>query len=168
MTLPRFFPAFSARPSTRTDVIRALIGSLVCLLHWPRLTSPSLLSGVVKRAKYACAREIASHEIGHTRVTFLAKENVFTRASCIAYSTIHKKNEGKLVVGCFETPLKNVEWVLCIAVTPELFTKLIRSKHEWFKLRRYTSPLDSSEEPLFVPAEEKNPISLIRKPVLSG
>lgn len=103
MTLPRFFPAFSARPSTRTDVIRALIGSLVCLLHWPRLTSPSLLSGVVKRAKYACAREIAS------RVTFLAKENVFTRASCIAYSTIHKKNEGKLVVGCFETPLKNVE-----------------------------------------------------------
>lgn len=109
MTLPRFFPAYSARPSTRTDVIRALIGSLVCLLHWPRLTSPSLLSGVVKRAKYACAREIASHEIGHTRVTFLAKENVFTRASCIAYSTIHKKNEGKLVVGCFETPLKNVE-----------------------------------------------------------
>ena len=108
MTLPRFFPAFSARPSTRTDVIRALISSLVCLLHWPRLTSPSLLSGVVKRAKYASAREIASHEVGHTRVAFLAKENVFTLASCIAYSTIPKENEEILVVCCFETPLKNV------------------------------------------------------------
>lgn len=79
VTLPRFFPAFSARPSTRTDVIRALIGSLVCLLHWPRLTIPSLLSGVVKRAKYASAREIARHEVGHTRVAFLANGN-FLRA----------------------------------------------------------------------------------------
>lgn len=79
VTLPRVFLAFSAYPSTRTGVIRALIGSLVCLLHWPRLTSPSLLSGVVKRAKYASAREIASHEVDHTRVAFLSKGN-FLRA----------------------------------------------------------------------------------------